>query len=143
LGLSLATSPLDLLQAALEAVAQRFAMIWALLREAVPSVREIVSSGGALRHSPAWTQMLADVLGHDILASDEPEGSSRGAARVALEVLGAPPPPVETAPRRYAADPERHRAYRLARERQVRLEEALAPLQRWFLPPDLRATDIG
>jgi gluconokinase len=123
-------------------VAHRFAMIWDLLRAAVPSVREIVSSGGALRHSPVWTQMLADALGHDVLASDEAEGSSRGAARVALEALGVPPP-AAMRERRYTADPERHRGYLRARERQVRLEEALAPLQRWFLPANLWAKDIG
>ena len=29
-----------------------------------PSGREVVATGGALLHSPAWTQIVADVLGY-------------------------------------------------------------------------------
>ncbi len=130
-GMTLRTDPLDLMQAALEAVAYRFALIWDLVRRAVPTVREIVASGGGPAGSPAWVQILADVLGHEIAVSEEAEGSSRGAALAALEVLGAAPPegtPVARAAV-YAPDAARHARYREARARQRRVEAALAPLQ--------------
>ncbi len=130
-GLTLATSPLDLLQAALEAVALRFGLLWELLRAAAPEATEIIASGGALLHSPAWLQMMADALGHEIIASAEAEGSSRGAALLALELAGAgraedAPVPLGV---RYRPDPERHSRYRKASARHVRVEAALEPLQ--------------
>jgi len=130
-GMTLRTDPLDLMQAALEAVAYRFALIWDLVRAAVPTVREIVASGGAPAGSPAWVQILADVLGHEIAVSEEAEGSSRGAALAALEVLGtARAEDLPVAHRAvYAPDAARHARYREARARQRRVEAALAPLQ--------------
>jgi gluconokinase len=130
-GMTLRTDSLDLVQAGLEAVAYRFALIWELVRAAVPGVREIVASGGAPAGSPAWVQILADVLGHEIVVSEEAEGSSRGAALAALEMLGAAPA-ADALPGRAAAyvpDAARHARYRAARARQRRIEGALAPLQ--------------
>lgn len=130
-GLTLATGGMDLLQAGLEAVALRFGLIWDLLRTAIPQVRELIASGGGLLQSRAWMQIIADVLGHEIIASGEPEGSCRGAALAALEFLGAaradniPAPLGET----FSPDAERHAAYREAREKQLRVEAALSPLQ--------------
>ena len=119
------------LQAGLEAVAQRFALIWDEVREAVPGIGEIVVSGGALLRSPAWMQIVADVLGHEVVASAEPEGSSRGAALIALELLGAAraedvPAPLGVV---VSPDPERHARYREARARHFEVEAALGPLQ--------------
>ena len=136
IGMTLATEPLDLLLASLEAVAYRFALIWDQLRSAIPEVREIVASGAGLLRSPAWMQIIADVLGHDLIASGEEEASSRGAALVALEVLGAVRAdalPAALGPV-YSPDPARHERYRDARARQRRIEEALAPLQALFEP---------
>src|SRR5262249_30294892 len=50
---------------------------------------EVIASGGALLHSPAWTQMMADALGHPVIACTEPEASCRGAALWVLEQIGA------------------------------------------------------
>ncbi|MBA2462215.1 MAG: gluconokinase, partial [Actinobacteria bacterium] len=86
-GLTFETQPLDLLQAALEGVAYRFAEIADLL----PEVREVVATGAALDANPEWTQILADVLGRPVFRGVA-EGSSRGAAVVALERLGVEPP---------------------------------------------------
>jgi gluconokinase len=134
-GMTLATDPLDLLQAGLEAVAQRFALIWDEVREAVPGIREIVASGGALLRSPAWMQIVADVLGHEVVASAEAEGSSRGAALLALELLGAVraedvPAPLGVV---FSPDPDRHARYRAARAKHLAVEAALGPLQDAFL----------
>ncbi|HKV45398.1 MAG TPA: gluconokinase [bacterium] len=142
-GLTLATKPLDLLRASLEGIAQRFALIWDQLRAAIPEVREIVASGGGLRRSPAWLQIMADVLGHEVTSSAEAEGSSRGAALMALELLGAvrveevPPPLGET----FHPDPARHARYLAARTTHLRVEAALAPLQELFYPQPSRARE--
>lgn len=129
-GASLATRPIDVVRAALETVAYRFALIHALLVEACPGAREVVATGGALTASPAWTQIMADVLGVPVRPSTEAEGSSRGAALLALEALGALPS-LAAAPAGFgptvAPDPGRHARYRegLARHRQ--LYELLIP----------------
>jgi gluconokinase len=130
-GLTLTTDPIDLLQAALESIAMRIGLIWDLLRAAVPEVTEIIASGGALLHSPAWLQIMADVLGHEIVASAEAEGSSRGAALLALELAGAgraeeAPVPLGIT---YRPVPERQARYQDAKARQLRVEGALEPLQ--------------
>lgn len=92
-GLSFATTPLDLAQAALEAVCYRLADIV----DAVGGVEEVVASGGALLQSPGWTQLLADVLGRPVEVTGVAEASERGAAAVALERLGMPVPRVRPA----------------------------------------------
>jgi gluconokinase len=90
-GLSLDTGPFDILHASLESVALRFREIYGALSSAVGTPAEVIASGGALLHSPAWTQMMADTLGRPVVASTELEASSRGAALYALERLGAIP----------------------------------------------------
>src|SRR4029079_12472618 len=90
-GLRLDTKPTQILRAAMEAVALRFELIRGLIAASFPQAREIVSSGGALRESPAWQQILADAMGRAILPSAEPEASSRGAALLTLEALGRIP----------------------------------------------------
>jgi gluconokinase len=90
-GISLNTGPFDILHASLESVALRFREIYGALSAAVGAPAEVVASGGALLHSPAWTQLMANTLGRPVVASTEPEASSRGAALYALERLGAIP----------------------------------------------------
>ena len=51
---------------------------------------------GALLHSPAWLQIMADVLERPVPVSAEAEASSRGAALLAIEALGAVPDAAET-----------------------------------------------
>jgi len=87
-GLSFATTPLDLAQAALEGVAYRFADVL----DELGAVEDVVATGGALLASPAWTQILADVLGRPLHVSAVAEASARGAAIAALGRLdlGAP-----------------------------------------------------
>jgi gluconokinase len=86
IGLRTATDTIDIVQAALEAVAYRFAEIFDQLNS-VCRVREIIASGGALRESPVWTQIIADVLGRNMLLPDTREASSRGAVLLALEAM--------------------------------------------------------
>jgi gluconokinase len=126
-GLRLHTEPLDILQAGLEAVAYRFGAIYELVRSALPGADEIIASGGALLNSPAWLQIVADVIGLPVTASGEVEASSRGGALLALEVLGGPAwfdRPTALG-RRFDPDLARHARYREARARQAHLYEVL------------------
>ena len=108
-GLSFSTTPDDIAQAALEGVCYRFADVL----EALGEVEEVVVTGGALLASPAWVQILADVLGRRLEVSGVAEGSARGAALVALERLGHPLP---AAPVSHVVEPrlDRHEAHREA-----------------------------
>jgi gluconokinase len=119
-GLSFDTTADELLQAAHEGVALRFAEI----AELVGPVEEVVATGTALRQNPAWAQIVADALGRPLTLSPVEEASARGAAVVVLERLGArpgePPPGEVVQPR-----PEAVEAYRAARERQRELYEHL------------------
>ena len=130
-GLSLATTPLDILQAGLEGVAYRLALVYRQLLPALPAEPEIVAAGGALLGSPAWLQIVADVLGKTILAGAVEQASARGAARLALEALGRDEEWEEDAlagqagDRAFEPDPGRHAVYARAVERQQVLYEKL------------------
>jgi gluconokinase len=121
-GLSLDTTALDVVHAALEAVALRLCLVYALLGPYAAADHLVVASGGAISRSRAWTRMLADALGRPIHALSDGEATSRGAALLALESLGVRPgvtaasalPGEVVAPdaarhARYAAALERHR----------------------------------
>jgi gluconokinase len=90
-GLGLDTTALEILRAALEAVALRLALVYDLLRPHAAPGHEVVASGGAVAQSRAWTQTIADALGHPIALSREEEATSRGVALLTLEALGHVP----------------------------------------------------
>ncbi len=129
LGLRLSTRPVEIVRAALEAVALRFGELDRILLEAMPSGREVIATGGALLHSPAWLQIMADVLGRPVLASVEPEASSRGATLLTLETLGLLEPPmasvVPEVRQRYEPVAEHTERYREAAQRQQHLYDLL------------------
>lgn len=126
-GLTLATTPLAILRASLEAVAYRFALIARRLVARTSDAR-VIASGGALLSSPAWMQIVADVLGRPLVASGEAEATSRGVALLALRTLGAIPS-LDAAPAAegptYEPDPVRHAVYQDAIARQEWLYERL------------------
>ncbi|HZD88258.1 MAG TPA: FGGY-family carbohydrate kinase [Gaiellaceae bacterium] len=119
-GLTFASTPLDIRQAAYEGVAFRFAAIADLL----PEVREIVATGGGLLRDRDWVQIMADALARPVSISRVPEASLRGAAVLALARLGHE---ADDAPLGEVLHPreERADAYRSAREEQQRLYEVL------------------
>jgi gluconokinase len=87
LGLTQRTKPIEILRAALEAIAYRFALI----AEALDGLTEratIVATGNALRSSRVWLQIMADVLGRPVAYGGSTEASTRGAALLALEAVG-------------------------------------------------------
>ena len=126
-GISMSTAPVEILRAAMEAVALRFALIAEIIEAASPGEKEVVATGGGLLQSPTWTRIMADALGKTITASGVQEASSRGAALLVLEKLGhieiedAEAPLGET----FEPDPGRHEIYREALARQRRLYEAV------------------
>jgi gluconokinase len=125
-GLSWSTRPIDMLRAGLESVAYRFALI--AERLPLQADTQVVATGGALLSSPTWTQIVCDVLGRPLIASEEPEASGHGASLLALETLGLLPD-LSQAPfafgRVFEPDMRRHEVYQAARRRQAVLYERL------------------
>ena len=127
-GMTLHTTPLDVMRASLEATAYCFADIYDRLRSNRVDSGEIVASGAGLLQSPVWLQMLADVLGRPITASAVSEASSRGAALLALEASGAlddlasAPAPMGM---NYEPDPANRDRYRGAMARQQELYDMM------------------
>jgi len=119
LGLTNATSAVEIVQAALESVAYRFAEIFDQLND-VAKIREIIASGGALRESPIWTQIIADVLAENLNLPDTREASSRGAVLLALETMNEIESIEKIATpkgREFKFDKKRNAIYKKARER--------------------------
>lgn len=119
LGLTQHTTAVEITQAAMESVAFRFAEIFEQLLQIV-DIKEIIASGGALRESPVWTQIIADVFGKNLNLPDTREASSRGVVLLALENLGKlkniselPTPEGK----KFEFDEKRHEIYQEARKR--------------------------
>ncbi|HYI15549.1 MAG TPA: FGGY-family carbohydrate kinase, partial [Thermomicrobiales bacterium] len=118
-GLKHHTTPLDIFQAALEAITYRFAALYDALERGGET---IVASGGGLRESPAWLQMMADAFGQPLIRSNASEASLRGAALVALRDSGA----IDALPRpdggrAFAPRADRHERHLAARQQQQTL----------------------
>lgn len=86
IGLKPTHDGVDVLRAAMEGVAFRLAAIAERLEKA-KKFDEIVASGGALRDSTVWTQIIADTLGRDLKVSPTNESSLRGSVLFALETI--------------------------------------------------------
>lgn len=86
-GLTFATEPSAIFQAFLESVALGFGEIHRIMESSFGQAREITASGGALLHSPAWTQMMAGALDRTVTACTENEASSRGAVVWGMEQM--------------------------------------------------------
>jgi gluconokinase len=126
-GLTQQTKPIELVRAALEAIAYRFALIARSLETIAPQAT-VVATGNALRSSPVWMQIVADVLGRPIMLSDVREASTRGAALLALEAAGKIGSieevaiPVEVV---FEPDMSRHTRYQQGLRRQQEIYERL------------------
>jgi gluconokinase len=117
-GLKQHTAPLDILQASLEGVAYRFALLYDALRA---NGERVVATGGGLRSSPVWLQIMADALGVEVEHSAVAESSLRGAALIALrDVNLMDPADIQASPvqRVYQPRPHAHAQHRQAIERQ-------------------------
>ena len=136
-GLTFATTPETVVQAAFEGISYRFrdildTLAWPSqpselgqanhLSRSENQIREVVATGAALLARPGWAQLLADVLEVPVIFSAVAEASARGAALVAVGRMDAPAPLGE----RFVARPERAEAHQAARERLRLLYEATA-----------------
>lgn len=120
LGLNSATDPVEIAQAALEAIAYRFAAIFEQLNE-ICEIREVIASGGALRESPVWTQIICDTLNKPMFLPEEREASSRGAVLFALEKAGMIKNISDFSTDKgqaFLPDDEKHKIYQSAKQRQ-------------------------
>ena len=88
-GVRVSTSGLDILQALMESVAYRFSLVADLLDEEMDADRVFIAGGGAMTNSPWWLQTMADVLEGEVHVPKEEQATSRGAAILALNAIGA------------------------------------------------------
>lgn len=131
LGLRLNTRPEQIVQAMVEAVGHRFTLLAGELQRVVPPVTTYLATGGVLRRSPFWMQMLADMLNRPVVEATVTQASSRGAALLVLEASGRLPSLSAASPgrgRRFDPRPDRHQQYQDALARHRQAYEALA---RW------------
>ncbi len=126
-GLRQQTTPAEIVRATLESIAYRFALISRALDQIAPGAT-IFASGNALRSSPVWLQIIADVLGRPLMFGGTAEASIRGAALLALEAVGKiatideDPVAVEQV---FEPDMTRHARYQQALARQEELYDRL------------------
>jgi gluconokinase len=131
IGLTSSMNAVDIVRAAMEGVGYRFAEIFDQICE-VADVREIIASGGALRASGVWTQILADILGRNLMLIGVPEASLRGAVLLAFETIGNIEGIEEISSGRgkvFEPNIDRHAAYSIARNRQRQLYDLIINYQ--------------
>jgi gluconokinase len=90
LGLSLATTAVEIVAASLEAVCFGLADGLEDLETTLPGTPTVVASGGGITASRWWQRTLANVIGRPVQVTDEPEASARGAALLALGAASDP-----------------------------------------------------
>ncbi|HEX4211800.1 MAG TPA: FGGY family carbohydrate kinase [Candidatus Dormibacteraeota bacterium] len=106
-----ATSAIDIARSASEAAAMLLAVTNRALDASAPGEGRLMASGGALVHSPAWCQVMADAIGRPLSILPVSEASSRGAALEAWRRAGAEAPPPLRVKRTFRPRMEAHRAY--------------------------------
>jgi gluconokinase len=93
-GLSIRTSPNDILRASEESLAYQLDAVYKQICSVIhkdPQQYKVMASGGALFHSHLLCQIISDTLGVPIYPSREQEASARGVALLALNQLGLLP----------------------------------------------------
>jgi len=130
-GISLRTSPADLLRAGMEALAYQLSAVHEQLTGALKmesNIPRLIGSGGALLGSPTLQSIIVDTLDMPLYPSRESEASARGVALLALEAMDILPDATQVAPA--LANPVRPNTargaiYRNAAKRQRQLYQAL------------------
>jgi gluconokinase len=113
-GLSLHHSRAHIARALMEGVAFRLYSIFKVLEESA-DVTEVRATGG-FTQSELWVQIVADVLGHEIVLPDAQELSALGASYLAMKAMGRLDNLEQTRAwagslRRVAPDPTHHTPY--------------------------------
>jgi xylulokinase len=117
MGLTLATTGLDVVKAMMESIAYDLHYTVTRLREAAARVSTLRGVGGGIR-SEWWTQLKADLTMTPIEVVDQPELGTLGAALLAGHALGVFSNIEEKAraftktSRRFTPDPERTKLYK-------------------------------
>ncbi len=86
-GVSVRHTPLHFQKALLEGICFELMWILELIEKSVGVSKRIFVSGG-ITHAPKWLQMLSNVLGRELILSENQDASSLGAAIVGFESLG-------------------------------------------------------
>ncbi|GAA2759286.1 FGGY family carbohydrate kinase [Actinopolymorpha rutila] len=119
-GLSLETSPEELLAGTLEGVALEAARALDTLEGSFGTELDVVLGGGAVHASPWWCRVFAATFDRSLRLAEDPEVGARGAAALALGI-DLPPPKEQLVP-----DPEDVVRMTAARVRYDRLRNTLA-----------------
>jgi gluconokinase len=123
-GLRISTTPSDVLQATLEGVASRIALI----AEQLPSLPEtIYVGGGAASSSHLWVQMICNALNHPVHLVQAAESTAQGVALMLASAvdgaaLDAYIPSIAAS---FSPDPENAARMKAARARQQELYQRL------------------
>lgn len=88
IGLTRSHTRAHLMRAVIEGVCFGLADVFELVRSVVPDINEIRLGGGGAK-SNLWRQMLADVLGQELVSMSVEEGPAHGAALLAAVSAGA------------------------------------------------------
>jgi gluconokinase len=86
-GLGLRHGRGHLVRAVMEGVAYQMRAVARVLEEVTGRPEEVRATGG-FSGSDVWRQVLADVLGHEVLYPDSPDGSCFGAALLGMMAMG-------------------------------------------------------
>jgi gluconokinase len=130
-GLSLHTTPSDVLRAGMESLAYEIYGVYEQLAAIVQmdnTDHKLLMSGGALLNSSLLQSIIADTLGVSLYPSLDHEASARGTALLALEALGTIQDIAHVKPNLLAPtkpNPELGITYRKAAERQRKLYHML------------------
>ncbi len=116
LGLGLEHSRANIARAVLEGVAYCLADVWQVL-SAQQELRLPVRLTGGITHSPVWAQIVADVLGVPLAATEAADASAIGAAIMGLKAFGVVESMQALASqirpeRKLEPDPDRHAFYK-------------------------------
>lgn len=87
IGLQLSSKPIEILRAALEAIAYQFLLIYQEMVKTLGTPKKVIATGAGLYNSQIWGEIIADVLGKELYVSQYSEASSRGIALLVLEKL--------------------------------------------------------
>lgn len=117
-GLTLRTEPPEVYRALLEAVAFGTRRVVETFEAGGVEIRDVVACGGLAERNALLLQILADVLGREVVASEVRHASAVGAAIYAAAAAGVYGSVEEAVARmgarggtRYVPDPSAHRAY--------------------------------
>lgn len=130
-GIQTHTSPMDMLRAAIEALAYQLALVYQQLCIALNIQEEkprVIGSGGALLGSRTLQSVLADILGVPLYPSLDHEASARGVALLALEAMDIIPDVGKVSPELaepVQPDAQHTSIYQRALSRQMHMYKAL------------------